>query len=72
MHGFTVNHAMKCSAGGFPTISHKKLRDFTTASVLSEECHDVAIEPALQRLTGENLQYAMANVEDEAYLDVSA
>jgi len=43
----------------------------TTYSV-SEVCHDVAIEPVLQRLTGENLHYATANVEDEARLDVSA
>ena len=35
-------------------------------------CHDVSIKPVLQRLTGENLQYAMVNVEDEACLDVSA
>ena len=62
---FTVNHAMNCSSGGFPTIRHNELRDFT-AIVLSEVCHDVAIEPVLQRLTGENIQYATANVEDEA------
>jgi len=43
-----------------------------TATVLSEVCHDVAIEPVLQRLTRENLHYATANVEDEAHLDVSA
>jgi len=69
--GFTVDHAMFCSSGGFPTIRHNKLRDFTL-TVLSEVCHDVAIEPVLQRLTGENLHYATANVEDEARLDVSA
>ena len=62
---------MNCSSGGFPTIRHNELRDFT-ATVLSEACHDVAIEPVLQRLTGENLQYATANVEDEACLNVSA
>jgi len=69
--GFTVDHAMNCSSGGFPTIRHNELRDFT-ATVLSEVCHDVAIEPVLQRLTRENLHYATANVEDEARLDVSA
>ena len=62
--GFTVDHAMNCSSGGFPTIRHNELRDFT-ATVLSEVCHDVAIEPVLQRLTGENLHYATVNVEDE-------
>ena len=34
-------------------------------------CHDVAIEPVLQPLSGESFHYAMANVEDEARLDVS-
>jgi len=32
-----------------PTITHNELRDFT-ATVLSEVCHNVAIEPVLQRL----------------------
>ena len=62
---------MNCSSGGFPTIRHNELRDFTV-TVLSEVCHDVAIEPVLQRLSGEYLRYATANVEDEAHLDVSA
>ena len=51
--GFTVDYAMNCSSRGFPTIRHNKLKDFT-ATVLSEVCHDIAIEPVLQRLTGEN------------------
>jgi len=40
---------MNCSSRGFPTITHNELRDFT-ATVLSEVCHNVAIEPVLQRL----------------------
>ena len=62
---------MNCSSGGFPTLRHNELRDFT-AAVLSEVCHDVAVEPVLQPLSGESLRYATANVEDEARLDVSA
>ena len=31
----------------------------------------MAIEPVLQPLSGESFHYAMANVEDEAHLDVS-
>ena len=69
-HGFTVDHAMNCSSSGFPTLRHNELRDFTTA-VLSEVCHDVAVEPVLQPLSGESLRFATANVEDEARLDVS-
>ena len=70
-HGFTVDHAMNCATGGFPTLRHNELRDFTAAA-LSEVCHNVAIEPVLQPLSGESFRYATANVEDEARLDVSA
>ena len=41
-------------------------------TVLFEVCHDVAFEPLLQKLTGENLQHTTANMEDETCLDVSA
>jgi len=68
---FTVDHAMNCATGGFPTLRHNELRDFTAAA-MSEVCHNVAIEPVLQPLSGEAFHYATANVEDEARLDVSA
>jgi len=32
-HGFTVNHAMDCSSGGFPILCHNELRDFTIAAL---------------------------------------
>ena len=69
-HGFIVDHAMNCSSSGFPTLRHNELRDFT-AAVLSEVCHDIAVEPVLQPLSGESLRFSTANVEDEAHLDVS-
>ena len=31
---------MNCSSGGFPTLRHNELGDFT-AAILSEVCHDV-------------------------------
>ena len=43
-----------------------------TASLLSEVCCDVGVEPALQPLDGEPLQFATANSEDGARLDVVA
>ena len=61
---------MNCASGGFPTLHHNELRNFTTAA-LSEVCHDVAIEPVLQPLSGESFHYATTNVENEACLDVS-
>jgi len=45
--------------------------DFT-AAVMTEVYQNVAIEPVLQPLSGEVFHYAMANVKDEARLDVSA
>jgi len=68
--GFTEDHAMNYATGGFPILHHNELRDFT-ATVMSEVCHNVAIEPVLQPLSGEILHYATTNVEDEAHLDVS-
>ena len=62
---------MNCATGGFPTLRHNELRDFTAAA-LSEVCHNVAIEPVMQPLSGESFRYATANVKDEAHLDVSA
>ena len=49
---FSVEHAMMCNLGGFPTIRHNEIRDLT-ASLLSEVCHNVVIEPHLQPLNGE-------------------
>ena len=59
------------STGGFPTIRHNELRDFT-AEKLSEVCHNVCIEPHLQPLTGEKFNFATTNVTDGARADVSA
>jgi len=69
--GFSVDHAMNCPTGGFPTLRHNELRDFT-ATVLAEVCRDVRVEPPLQPLTGETLRFATANREDEARVDVCA
>jgi len=59
------------SRGGFPSIHPCEIRDIT-ASLLSEVCSDVGVEPALQPLDHEPLQYATTNREDGACLDVVA
>ena len=41
---FDANHALSCSTGGFPTIRHNEVRDLL-ASLLTEVCRDVAVEP---------------------------
>ena len=69
--GFSVDHTLNCPTGGYLTLRHNELRDFT-AEILWEFCSDVCTEPHLQLLSGETLTYATANVEDGACLDVFA
>ena len=64
-------HSLNCPTGGFPTLRHNELRDFT-AEKLSEVCHNVCIEPHLQPLTGEKFNFATTNVTDGARADVNA
>jgi len=68
---FTVNYTMVCPTRSFPTIRHNRIRDLT-ASLLTEVCHNVAIEPSLQSLSGETISHCTANVEDGACADVKA
>ena len=68
---FTVNHAMVCHMGGFPTIRHNEIRDLT-ASLLTEVCPNVVIEPHLQPLSGESFRLASTNTDDGARLDIRA
>ena len=67
---FNVEHALTCKKGGFVTIRHNEVRDFT-AELLSEVCNDVAVEPLLTPLTGETFSYKTANTDKNARLDVS-
>ena len=68
---FEVDHALCCKRGGFMIHRHNALRDFT-ASLLTEVCHNMTIEPKLQPLDGESFQYRSANTDPEARLDVRA
>ena len=68
---FSVEHALSCSRGGFPSIRHNEIRDIT-ATLLTEVCHDVCVEPDLQPVTTDQLSGASANRQDGARLDISA
>ena len=68
---FSTNHAMTCSKGGFPTLQHNELRDLT-ATMLTEVCHNVAIKPHLQPLSGEILTHRSAITTDDTRLDIHA
>ena len=58
---------MICPTSGFPTIRHNEICDLT-ASLLTEVCHNVSVEPALQLLNGENFSHHTANVDDGTML----
>ena len=66
---FSLEHALSCPAGGFPSIRHNEVRDIT-ATLLFEACTNVEIEPHLQPLTGEHFPLRTANSEQNARLDV--
>ena len=68
---FTVDHALSCPRGAFPTIRHNELRNLT-GILLTEVCHDVSLEPPLQPLTGEVLQLLTSNRQNEARVDIAA
>ena len=67
---FDVSHSLSCKKGGFITLRHNEVRDLT-AEMLHEVCRNVSTEPALQPLTGENLNRS-AITGDESRVDVSA
>ena len=68
---FNMEYILSCPMGGFPTIRYNEIRD-VTASLLSEVCHDVAVESHLQPLEGKTFSYATANSQDGARLDIVA
>ena len=56
---FTVEQAFYCAKGGFPSIRHNEIRDIT-ATLLTEVCHNVSIEPDLQPISNETMHLASA------------
>ena len=67
---FTIDHALSCKKGGFISMRHNELRNFT-AKLLRTVCRDVTIEPTLEELNGEILPKSN-NSSDNARLDISA
>ena len=68
---FSVEHALSCARGGFISIRHNEIRD-VTATLLTEVCHDVCVEPDLQPVIIDQLSGASANRQNGARLDISA
>ena len=70
--GFNVQLVMSCKKGGFVTLRHNEVRDIT-ATLLSEVCKDVELEPPLLILNGE--EQTMSKIfkkSDEVRLDICA
>ena len=63
-----ADHAMICQRGSLIIQRHNEIRDLE-AELLDMVCHDVAVEPTLQPLTGEELNRG-ANTAPDARLDV--
>ena len=69
LRGFTKCAQHPC--GGFPSLHHNELRD-VTASLMSEVCNPVSVEPCLQPLSGEVLRPRSAITDDNARSDIKA
>ena len=54
-----------------PTIRHNEIRNLT-ASLVTEVCHNVAIEPLLQPLSGELFSHRSANTQPNTHQDICA
>jgi len=67
---FTLQHALSCKKG-FVSLRHNHLRNIT-CNLLSEVCNDVAVEPVLHDLSGEDFASPSSSVSDEARVDVKA
>ena len=68
---FSIEHALSCPKGGFPSVRHNEIRDLT-ANLLTEVCNDVYIEPDLQPIDGVVLPGSSSNTQDGARLDIAA
>ena len=62
---FSIEHALSCTKGGFPSIRHNKVHDLT-ATLLTDVCHDVKVEPDLQPLNNGAFHHKTANIQDGA------
>ena len=67
---FDWDHALSCKKGGFVSLQHNHIRNFTT-TLLNEFCEDVQVEPQFQQLSDQTLQPS-AGTKNEVLLHISA
>ena len=62
---------MSCPKGGLPSLCHNEIRDLT-ATLLTEVCHQVCVEPELQPVDNpDEFPLATSNTQEGARLDVA-
>ena len=67
---FSIEHALSCPKGGFSSITHNEVCDLT-ATLLTDVCYEVKVEPDLQLLNNEAFHHKTTNIQDGAGLDIS-
>ena len=61
---FSEDHALSCPKGGLPSLHHNEIRDLT-ASLLTDMCHQVQVEPELQAVSNpDNFSVSTANIQE--------
>ena len=65
---FSLTHALHCPKGGYTIVRHNEIRD-TFASLMSDVCRYVAVEPLLQTLERETFD-RNSTATDHARLDI--
>ena len=68
---FTLSHTLSCPHGAFPIIRHNEVRDLA-ASLMTDVCHDVQVEPQPHALSGEVMHHRSAVFDDNARVDIRA
>ena len=69
---FSVEHVLSCPKGGLPSLRHNEVRDLT-ATLLTEVCSQVCVEPELQPVNNpEDFSLATSNTQEGACLDIAA
>ena len=66
-----LDHLLTCKLGGYVIMTHNNIRD-TLANLLREVCHDVKVEPQLQKVNEGDCLNPKTITGDQARLDVSA
>ena len=56
---FSVEHALSCPKGWYPSTRHNEIRDLI-AALMSEVCRNVSTEPHLQPMTGDEVMSGLS------------